>query len=157
MHTEFTVQRVNHFTTITKNKTRLVGLEPTSMVLETTILPLNYNRKNWNSWIRTNDQGFKDLRLTAWLYSIKLNSFNDSFDTTINLHCLHCVQLSFFIDPLKRICKPTLNLLVLTLLDSALNLLDVSESQYYLMTSIVTSSRWGALTNITEDRRQGAY
>ena len=43
MHTGFTVQRVNHLTTITKI-TRLVGLEPTSIVLETIILPLNYNR-----------------------------------------------------------------------------------------------------------------
>lgn len=77
------------------------------MVLETTILPLNYNRKNWDSWIRTNAEGFKDLCLTAWLYPIKLNSFNDSFDTTINLHCLHCLQLGFSIDPLERFCKPT--------------------------------------------------
>lgn len=36
-----------------------------------------------------------------------LNSFNDSFDITHDLHCLHCLQLGFSIDSLERFCKPT--------------------------------------------------
>lgn len=42
MRTRLTVHRVEHVTTITQI-TQLVGIEPTSMVLETTILPLNYS------------------------------------------------------------------------------------------------------------------
>ena len=41
-----TIRCVNHFaTTATKNKTGVVGIEPTPKVLETFVLPLNYTPK----------------------------------------------------------------------------------------------------------------
>lgn len=112
------------------------------MVLETTILPLNYS-----CITQTGIAGFEPTIKDSKSFVLPL----DYIPLIKQLHrqlrynprspLSPLLATEFFIDPLQRICTLTLNLLVPNLLDLALNLLDVSESQYYLMTSIVTSSR----------------
>ncbi len=62
-----TIRCVNHFAT-TAIMAGIVGVEPTSTVLETAILPLNYIPiiKNGGEWIRTTEPEGADLQSAAF-------------------------------------------------------------------------------------------